>query len=96
MQNRRIFFELDSKTHLHIHPVLGSGVFDEKLQDPWALLLKPSFSLKRNCRTLVQSNSVIHFFDEAFQFHHFSIKPSCCFLQRMAFITIFFSFVVKA
>ena len=30
LQNRRIFFEVDSKTHFHIHPMLGSGVSDEK------------------------------------------------------------------
>ena len=62
--------------------MLGNGVFDDKLQDPWALLLRSSFSPKRNCMTLVLSNSVILFFDETFQFHHFSIKPSCCFFTK--------------
>ena len=74
---------------------LDSGYFDEKLQDPWALLLQPSFSCKRNFRTLVQSNSTLIFFDYTFQFHHFSIETSCCFLEGTVWITIFFSFVER-
>ena len=74
---------------------LDSGSFDEKLQGPWALLLQPSFLRNRNCRTLVQSNSTLLFFDETFQFHHFSIEPSCCFLERTVWITLFFSFVER-
>ena len=46
---------------------LDSGSFDKKLQDPWVLLLRPSFSCGRNCRTLVQSNSVLPFFDKKFK-----------------------------
>ena len=75
--------------------MLSSAVLDEKLQDPWDLLVRPSFFHKRNCRTLVQSNSSLLFFDETFQFHHFSIKPSCCFLERTVWITIFFSFMER-
>ena len=56
---------------------LDSGSFDKKLQDPWALLLRPSFSCGRNCRTLVQSNLVLLFFDGASQFHYFSINGGC-------------------
>ena len=41
---------------------LDSGSIDKKLQDPWALLLRPSFCCKRNCRNLVQSNSALPFF----------------------------------
>ena len=75
--------------------MLGSGVFAEKLQDPWALLLWPSLFRKRNCRTLVQSNSTPLFFDETFQFHHFSSEPSCCFLEKTVWITIFLSLVER-
>ena len=71
--------------------MLGNGVFDEKLQDPWALLLRLSLFRKRNYRTLVQSNSAHLFFDETLQFHHFSIKPSCSFLERTVWIDIFFN-----
>ena len=76
--------------------MLVSGVFDEKLQDFWALLLRPSFFCKRNCRTLVESNSALLFIDETFQFHHFSIEPSCRFLERTVWNTIFFSFVERS
>ena len=44
---------------------LYSGSFDKKLQDP--LLLPPSFSCGKNCRALVQSNSVLPFFDKEFK-----------------------------
>ena len=61
---------------------LDTGSFDKKLQDPWALLFRPSFSCGRNCRTLVQSNSVLLFFDGTFQFHNFSINSSCIFFSK--------------
>ena len=44
--------------------LLDSGYFDKKLQDPWALLLWSYFCCKTNCRTLVQSNSALLFFDK--------------------------------
>ena len=75
--------------------MLGSGVFDEKLQGPWALLLRSFFFRERNYKTLVQSNSAHLFFDETFQFHHFSIKPSCSFLERTVWITTFFNFLQR-
>ena len=75
--------------------MLGCGVFAEKLQDTWALLLRPSFFRKKNCRTLYQSKSTLLFFDETLQFHHFFSEPSCCFLEKTVWITIFFSLVEK-
>ena len=46
---------------------LDSASFDKKLQDPWALLLWPSFFCGRNYRILVQRNSVLPFFDKEFK-----------------------------
>ena len=57
------------------------GYHDEKLQDPWPLLLRPSFSCGRNCKSLVRSNLELLFFDGAFQCCNFSINSSCIFFK---------------
>ena len=61
---------------------LDIASFDKKLQDPWTLVLGPSFSCGRNCRTLVGSNSVLLFFYGEFQFRNFSISASCIFFAK--------------
>ena len=61
---------------------LDIASFDKKLQDPWTLVLGPSFSCGRNCRTLVGSNSVLLFFYGEFQFPNFPISASCIFFAK--------------
>ena len=56
---------------------LDTGSFDKKLQDPRTLLLLPYFSGGRNCRTLVQSNSVLPFFDK--EIKKATLKHTCLF-----------------
>ena len=56
---------------------LDSGSFDQKLAEPWALLLRSSFSCGTNCSTLVQSNSILRFFDQ--EFKKATLKHTCLF-----------------
>ena len=46
---------------------VDSRSFHKKLYEPWVLVLLSSFICGKKCRTLVQSNSVLLFFDDAFQ-----------------------------
>ena len=56
--------QLQQKTTFVSIASLDSDSFHEKLQDPWALLLPPSFSYKRNCWTLGRCNLALLFFDK--------------------------------
>ena len=80
----KVYIEVTNRTKKSFMSTapLDSGSFDKKLQDPWVLLLRPSFSCGRNCRTLVQSSSVLLFFDGTFQFHNFSINSICMFFSK--------------
>ena len=47
------------KAHVHSHIMLGNDLFDEKLQEHWALAFFTSFSCGRNCRTFVENNCLL-------------------------------------
>lgn len=51
-------------------------------QDPLPLLLLPTFFCGKNCRSLVQSNSTLLFFDETFQFQYCSINAGSIFFTE--------------
>ena len=73
---------------------LDSGSFHKKLQDPCALLLRSSFSCKRNCRTLVQSNSALLFFDKRLHCLFVTLPLLIrTLLERVALIYILSNFV---
>lgn len=78
LQNWWILLQADTKELIYIfnQNMLGNGFFMKNCRTLGICFISSPFLSSRNCRCLIQIHSVLLFFDETFQLHHFSMKPS--------------------